>query len=98
LWASVVAGLAALSVSLMVQLVARTCNPFSITTPAFTASSDNIQPFNSNRPYHFEPWAISAASQSDAWIVGAPARVAWHWNGTAWEKIAMAPPPRSDDE
>jgi hypothetical protein len=93
LWASVLAGLAALAVSLLVLASRADVQPLFDYHAGFT-NLQNDRPFNSHRPYHFEPWAISAASQSDAWIVGAPARVAWHWNGTGWEKIATAPPPR----
>ena len=94
LWASMVAGLAALAVSLMVLASRADVQPVFDYHAGTYGSLHNSQPFNSNQPYRFEPWAISAASQSDAWIVGAPARVAWHWNGTSWEKVAMAPPPR----
>jgi hypothetical protein len=36
---------------------------------------------------------VSAVSGKDAWIVGAPTRVAWHWNGSRWARVAMAAPP-----
>ena len=95
LWASVVAGLAAVTVSLMVLASRADVHPLFDYHAGNYGSLQNVQPSNSNQPYKFQPWAISAASQSDAWIVGAPARVAWHWNGTAWEKTAMAPAPRN---
>ena len=94
LWASVVAGLAAVTVSLMVLASRADVHPLFDYHAGNYGSLQNVQPSNSNQPYQFQPWAISAASQSDAWIVGAPARVAWHWNGATWEKVAMAPPPR----
>jgi hypothetical protein len=94
LWASMVAGLAALAVSLMVLASRADVQPLFDYHAGLSGNLHNTQPFDSNQPYQFHPWAISAASQSDAWIVGDSARVAWHWNGTAWEKKAMAPPPR----
>ena len=83
LWASVVAGLAALAVSLMVLASRADVQPLFDYHAGIYGSLQNTQPnrFSQYRPYRFEPWAISAASRSDAWIVGAPARVAWHWNG-----------------
>ena len=94
LWASLVAGLAALAVSLMVLASRADVQPLFDYHAGLSGNLQNIQPFDSNRPYQFAPWAISAASKSDAWIVGNSAGVAWHWNGTGWEKIAMARPPR----
>jgi hypothetical protein len=98
LWASVVAGLAALTVSLMVLASRADVRPLFDYHAGNYGSLHNNQPnrFSHYRPYQFQPWAISAAPQSDAWIVGAPARVAWHWNGTSWEKTAMAAPPPRD--
>ena len=65
LWASMVAGLAALAVSLMVLASRADVQPVFDYHAGTYGSLHNSQPFNSNQPYRFEPWAISAASQSD---------------------------------
>jgi hypothetical protein len=81
LWASVVAGLAVLAVSLLVLASRADVRPLFDYHAGFTIQNDR-QPVDSTRPYHFEPWAISAASQSDAWIVALPpACVALEWLG-----------------
>jgi hypothetical protein len=96
LWASVVAGVAALAVSLLVLASRADVHPlFDYHAGNYGSLHNDTQPFSSNQPRQFQPWAISAASGSDAWVVGAPGRVAWHWTGATWGKVAMAPLPRA---
>ena len=35
------------------------------------------------------PWAISASSAQEAWIVGSPGTRAWQWNGERWTTTPM---------
>jgi hypothetical protein len=35
------------------------------------------------------PWAISASSAQEAWIVGSPGTRAWQWNGEQWRTTPM---------
>lgn len=96
LWASVVAAIGALAVSLVVLAGgnADVQRPFDYHT-GFLGALNNVQSTgsSSSQPYRFRPLAMSAVSGDDVWAVGAPGRVAWHMSGTRWTRVAMAPAP-----
>jgi hypothetical protein len=96
LWASVVAGVGALAATVLLVAGgnAGVRAPFDYHGgSSFLRDGHPYQSYQSDRPFHFYPTGISAVSGTDAWIVGSPARVAWHWNGSSWARVEMAPPP-----